>query len=252
MYKVLFSDFEDVLIDHEDAIPLSTMLALDKIRSKKVAFGVLSNKGFQTVLDYNKDFPFMDYICIYDGAYLYDVNRKKAIVDQKISLTTTKKINKICSSYNICFYTLDYCNCTKELLNQENSRLIGDFKVFSEFHKDSIYKIEIVCPKKEQEAILEELNKIKEVSIHTNKNIIVIQKSGSNIISCFDQFCEAKKLKMNQFAILGKDERNIDLFKSDAFGIAVEDASLKIRRASDTVTVPSTDHPVEAIISEYF
>ena len=62
MYKILISDFEDTLLDIEDAIPLSTMLSLDKIRNEKVSYAVVTRKNFKSVLDYNKDFPFMDYI----------------------------------------------------------------------------------------------------------------------------------------------------------------------------------------------
>lgn len=252
MYKVLISDFEDVLIDREDAIPLSTMLALDKVRSKKVSFGVLSNRGFQTILDYNKDFPFIDYIILYDGSYIYDVNRKKAIVDQKISLTTTKKINKLCSNYNICFYTLDFCNCTKEVLSMDNARLIGDFKVFSEFHKDSIYKIEIICPKKEQSLLTEELKKIKDICFILDKNKIEIRKKGTSIVSSIETFMESKKLNWDQILLLGKNEQDLDLFKKECFAVAVENASLKLRRAADEVTVSSDSNPVEMVISTYF
>ena len=58
MYKILISDFEDTLLDEEDAIPLSTMLSLDKIRNDGVAYAIVSRKTFKSVLDYNKDFPF--------------------------------------------------------------------------------------------------------------------------------------------------------------------------------------------------
>lgn len=252
MYKVLISDFEDVLIDKEDAIPLSTMLALDKMRSGKVSFAVSSSCGFQTVLDYNHDFPFIDYIILFDGAYFYDVNRKKTIVDKKISLTTTKRINKICSDYNICFYTLDYCNCTKELLPIDSARLIGDFKVFSEYHKDSIYKIEIMCPKKNQDSLITELKKIKDILIISLKDRVVIQKEGTGIVSSISEFLESKKLKMNQVVVVGKDDCNIPLFQEDCLSIATEDASLKLRRVSDDVTDSSEGNPVEAVISKYF
>ncbi len=252
MYKVLISDFEDVLIDKEDAIPLSTMLALDKVRGDKVAFGVTSTRGFQNVLDYNRDFPFIDYIILFDGAYFYDVNRKKTIVDQKISLTTTKRINKICSDYNICFYTLDYCNCTKDLLPIESARLIGDFKVFSEFHKDSIYKIEIICSKKNQGSLIDELKKIKDIMIVSLTDRIVIQKDGTGLVPSMKEFLESKKLKMNQVIVLGKDEYNMALFQEDCFAIAVEDASLKLRRVADEVTDSSNGNPIETVISKYF
>ena len=84
MYKILISDFEDTLLDIEDAIPLSTMLSLDKIRNEKVSYVVVTRKNFKSVLDYNKDFPFMDYIIALDGAYVYDVNKDKPLFKRNI------------------------------------------------------------------------------------------------------------------------------------------------------------------------
>ena len=161
MYKILISDFEDTLLDEEDAIPLSTMLSLDRIRNNNVAYTVITKRNFKSVLDYNKDFPFMDYIIALDGAYVYDVKKDKVLFKRNIAISIVKKISKVFEDYNLCFYTLDWCNYTKESVTGDNVRKIGDFKVFSAFHKDNIFKIEIRCEKKiDQSRALKELDEL--------------------------------------------------------------------------------------------
>ena len=60
MYKLVVSDFFGTLINSEEAISLSTMIELDKIRNKGVLFCITTSKSARIVIDYDKDFPFID------------------------------------------------------------------------------------------------------------------------------------------------------------------------------------------------
>ena len=62
MIKMVVSGFYNTLLDEEEAIPTSTMLEIERIRQKGVAFTICTNRLYTEVLDYNKDFPFLDYI----------------------------------------------------------------------------------------------------------------------------------------------------------------------------------------------
>lgn len=58
MYKMIVSDFDGTLIDSDEAIPLSTMVEIDRIRKLGVKFVVATGRILKSVLDYNRDFPF--------------------------------------------------------------------------------------------------------------------------------------------------------------------------------------------------
>ena len=79
MYQLFVSDFDGTLIDSDEAIPLSTMVEIDRIRKNGVKFVVATGRILKSVLDYNRDFPFLDYVISCDGAYVYDVCNRKVL-----------------------------------------------------------------------------------------------------------------------------------------------------------------------------
>lgn len=58
MYKLFVSDFDGTLINSEEAIPLSTMVEIDRIRKLGVKFCIATGRILKSILDYNRDFPF--------------------------------------------------------------------------------------------------------------------------------------------------------------------------------------------------
>ena len=259
MYKILISDFEDTLLDIEDAIPLSTMLSLDKIRNEKVSYAVVTRKNFKSVLDYNKDFPFMDYIIALDGAYVYDVNRDKPLFKRNIAISIVKKISKVFEDYNLCFYTLDWCNYTKDRVEGDNVRKIGDFKVFSAFHKDNILKIEIRCDKKsDQTKALKELDELNLDITYYSRNdevkgyYIEIVMAECCRLDAISRICKTKRCSLRDVVIVGCDEDNIPVFKKVGLSFAVDNASKKLKKAATQTTVSNSDKAVETVIKGCF
>ena len=259
VYKVLISDFEDTLIDEEDAIPLSTMLALDKIRNKKVAYVTISNNNFKSVLDYNKDFSFIDYIIVLNGAYIYDVNKAKALYKRNIAISIVKKIKKVFEDYNLCFYTLDWCNCTQELVEGDNVRKIGDFKVFSAFHKDNIFKVEIRCKnKKEQASVLKELEELNlDVNFFSRNSeskgfFVEIVMSECSRLDAVQRICKARKTRLKDSIIVTCSEDDSDILKKVGLAYAVDNASNKVKKMVDKVTLSNLDKGVERVIMDNF
>ena len=152
MIKIVVSSFYNTLIDYEEAIPTSTMLEIDRIRNKDILFVVSTNRSYLEILDYNKDFPFVDYIISMNGSYVYDVLNKKCIYKQKIAKLDVKKIynsfkrskihyyseNKVFTNYNetldkdiykmeiedISDITIDNNNCTYTVLEKDNKNYL--------------------------------------------------------------------------------------------------------------------------------
>ena len=71
MYKMIVSDFSGTLINSDEAISVSTMLELDRVRKNGVIFCITTSKGIRVVKDYNRDFPFIDYIVAFNGSYIH-------------------------------------------------------------------------------------------------------------------------------------------------------------------------------------
>ena len=137
MIKIVVSSFYNTLINYEEAIPTSTMLEIDRIRNKKVLFTVSTNGLYNEILEYNKDFPFVDYIISLNGSYVYDVLNNKCIYKQKIAKNDIKKIYNSFKNYKISYYTensvlsnynetlnIENINCNLSILEKNNKKYL--------------------------------------------------------------------------------------------------------------------------------
>ena len=107
MIKMVVSSFYNTLIDSEEAIPSSTIVEIERIRSNGIKFAVCTNGLNREVLDYNKDFPFIDYIISLNGSYVYDVKKERSILNKKLTKNNISKIIKLFPNSKIYYYTED-------------------------------------------------------------------------------------------------------------------------------------------------
>ena len=177
MYKLFVSGFNETLIDSEEAISISTMVEIDRIRQKGVIFTVATEDDLDSVLEYNRDFPFLDYIICYNGAFVYDVKKDKVIYRKNIGVSIVRKIIRLFSDYKICFYTSDnqyfFNNCISDR---------GSVGQFVEKNKKDVYKIEIECSRKRDESLEKEsgLSSLEYILKKSQKSSILQRNSCRN------------------------------------------------------------------------
>jgi len=78
MIKLFVTSFYNTLIDEEDAIPTSTMFAIDKLKQKGTKLVILTNRLEDEVIYYNHDYPFIDYIISLNGSRVLDMKTNKS------------------------------------------------------------------------------------------------------------------------------------------------------------------------------
>ena len=139
MYKLVVSSFDNTLINSEEAISTSTMIKLDEIRNKGVIFGISTNRCYKDVLSYNRDFPFIDYIIAYNGAYVYDVKKEKTLFKKSLLIGNVKKIYNKFKDYKLLFYT--------------DTDIYDDLNAIND---NKVYKIKIICNESEFNLISKE------------------------------------------------------------------------------------------------
>ena len=83
--KMVVSSFNKTLINSEEAISYSTMVEIDRIRNNGDKFSIMTRESLRKVIDYNKDFPFIDYVISFNGAVVYDVVNKDFLYKKNIS-----------------------------------------------------------------------------------------------------------------------------------------------------------------------
>lgn len=212
MIKMVASSFYNTLIDKEEAIPMSTMLQIDRIRNNDIKFTILTNRSHNELTYYNKDFPFIDYIVSFNGNYVIDINNNKTIYKNPL---TSNKINNILEKYKE----------NKILLYSEDSIYEKET-----YNGQTIYKIEIELKRKD-------LNNLESdaITFKFNKKTY-LEITESNDYKGLFKLLEILNIKDNELCtVIGNESEKILLTKiSNTYIIGNSSKSLKAKTTKKT------------------
>ena len=228
MIRIVVCSFYNTLINYEEAIPTSTMLEIDKIRNKKTLFVISTNGTYKEVLEYNKDFPFVDYIISLNGSFVYDVLNNKCIYKQKIAKNDIKKIYNSFKNYNIYYYT------DNDILNNYNETLNKD-----------IYKIEIedFC-----DINISNVNCNLSLLEKNNKKYLEIISNKCNSYVAVNEINTINDIKNKEVLVIAGNDSDIELVKNIANSYVVSNASSALKKLTKNKTTSNNEKGVEKVI----
>ena len=259
MYRLFVSDFDGTLLDSDEAIPLSTMVEIDRIRREGVKFAVASDRILKSVLDYNRDFPFLDYVISCDGAYVYDVVHRKALLKKPLQVSIIKKIKKL---YSNCELYLDTVQekylCKNDIVYSEIKNRRISFSEFYEAHKNLIYQLEIkFFTKKDRDNAFRELGELQ-LKAHfmkkdqkKNYRIIIVSNDSSKVFG-LEKICKKEHLSLEQVVYVGDDEEDIPILLSVGQSAVVSNGSKKAQKVANVQTSSNETKGVEKVIKKLF
>ena len=228
MTRMVISSFYNTLINSEESIETSTMLEIDRIRSKNILFTIITNRHLKEILYYNRDFPFIDYVISLNGAHVYDLTNNKCIIENHLDKNIVSKIRKLFPNNRIIYYT------------EENE--------FEEQPNEKVLKIEIEVSKKE----LKLINNLKQENIYTsilkydNKYYIEITKNSieESIIKILN------KLKINKsevVSIIGNESEK-DIINLIEKTYVVSNAPKELKLLANNKTKSNDKKGVEQVL----
>ena len=195
MKKMIINSFYNSLIDKEDAIPVSTMLEIERVRKNNYKYTVITNRSCKELLEYNRDFPFIDYIISYNGCYVYDVENNKCLLDERLKEEDIEFIKTEYPKNKKLYYSLHDCN--EEDLN------LDLYKIEIELSPREVKKIELINNKKIKSSIF----------VYNKKHYLEITSAKSSNTKALDLILKLENIKKSDTtAILGNDSE-IDLIK---------------------------------------
>ena len=260
MYKMFVSDFDGTLIDSDEAIPLSTMVEIDRIRKLGVKFVVATGRILKSVLDYNRDFPFLDYVISCDGAYVYDVCRRKSLVKKPVPGSILKKIKKLYSDCRIYFCTLqeEYL-CMDDVVYSEVKKRRIDFLSFYQENKTNIYKMEVYFKtKKERDSAFSEMQELKINATFFKMNegkkrylIEIVAKDVHKALG-LEKICKLEHIPLSEVVCVGDGDNDIPIFLSVGKSVAVANGSKKAKEVAMMQTSSNETKGVEKAIKKLF
>ena len=258
MYKMVVSDFCGALINSDEAISVSTMLELDRIRKEGILFCITTSKSVKVVNDYNRDFPFIDYIVGFNGSYIFDIEKNEVVYDKPLPTTIVKKIYKLFSNKNLCFYTLDFCNYIGVYKDKDYSELLIDADSFINENKKGIYKISIhVDDLKEAKSLIKKIVSC-EMKVDTylveedNHFVVEITNLLNSKKKAIEKIVKRHKLKLKDVLAVCSSPSSCCLVESVGCGACVSNADKSVKKVANEITDSNEDKGLEHIIKKYF
>ena len=241
MYKLIISNFDNTLINSEEAISSSTMIKLEEVRNRGILFGISTNRCYKEVLAYNKDFPFIDYIISYNGAYVYDVKKDKTLLKKHLLINSIKKIYNNFSNYDLLFYTEDY--------NYNIKEIDVDF-----FKDNKIYKISILC-NDSYDFIIDKINSLNlDISIYKyykDGNIYLdIFRDSINKLVGLNSIC--KKINLDEVIGVGYDYSDLELLENVGYSVLVSNGCDKLKNKVDFITNSNDCNGILKLLEKMF
>lgn len=228
MYKLLISDFYNTLVNDEEAISFNTMLGIDNIRKSGKLFSIMTSEMSRKIIEYNRDFPFIDYVIGFNGNSIYDVEAEKEIYSKKIPTSVVMKLYNLYSNENICFFTFENCNYYGLNHPKDYAKRIDDLDEFIKHHKNDIYKVTIYFNTRLYAE--EELNNIKKIKANLdcyikeedNKYVIEITSSVSNKLIGLEKILKKEKIKLDEVAAIASTENAKSLCEDVGLSFYIE------------------------------
>lgn len=235
MIKMVVSSFYNTLINQEDAIPTSTMLEIERIRQKGIIFTICTNRQYQEVLDYNKDFPFVDYVISLNGSLVYDVEKGKIIYQKKLTKTIINKITKFLPDLKYIYYSENKKYTNKDDIENEN-----------------IYKIELELNDEIDEKMIR--NKLKNLPLNislfevNNNKYIEITSDQASMFSGVDKISLKNELDLSNIIAINGNESDISLAQNIKRTFVVKNASKNLKNYAYKIVKSNTEKGVETIL----
>lgn len=231
MIKMVVSSFYNTLIDNEEAIPVSTMLEIERIRKKKILFSICTNGYYKEVLDYNRDFPFIDYIVSLNGSIVYDVKKERILSKVKFTKTTISKINDLFNKYKITYYS-------------ENKKL-------KKVKDEEIYKVEIELKKDDDlSLLLDKLNVNTSILEINKKRYLEITPRKSNMFTGIDGIGLRTGIALKDILVIAGNESDIPLVKNIDKCLVVKNAPKSLKKYVKKQTNSNDNKGVERVLKK--
>lgn len=257
MYKMVVSDFYGALINSEEAISLSTMLEIDRIRKENILFTITTSKSARIIIDYNRDFPFIDYVIAFNGSYIYDLRKNKVVFNKCLCTNAVKKICKLFKDKDMCLYTLDSCNYNGKYKDEDFSEIIIDMDDFLEENRKSLYKIKVFFDslKEVREAaklLKEEKKIITYIKEHGDVFALEVYSSLESKLSGVEKICKKNNIKLKDVLAICSSVSSLDLIKKVGYGCVVSNCVDKLKKYADFETCSNEEKGVEQVLKKYF
>ena len=245
MKKLIVSAFDGTLINSEEEIPTSTVMLFDELRRRDYKIAIATSRNLKMIIDYNHDFPFLDYIISSNGAFIYDTVLEKVVYKKNILISNVRKIITKFYEQSI-IYLIDNLNLnliSEESVYEQDCDIvkIDDYSKFLDENKN-IYKMELYFNDYEEAKRALEIIENFHLKLSGNlkrqngKYMLEITHQDVNKFEGVKKLVAKSGVSIEDVIAFGDDYTDIDLIRNVGMGVAVKDAVLEVKEVAKDIT----------------
>lgn len=239
MIKAVFFDIDGTLIPHgQETMPKSTIMALRQLKEKGIKVFIATGRPVTTMTNALSQFDFDGYLAL-NGQYCYIDGRvvRDCYIDQKdiaqvIPYITKQQISCIFAEKDYVYVNLrseKYLEFHKGIEDQMN--VIDDVNRTKSHHT---YQLMVFIDESEEKEFFKHLPNCKSARWHPMFADIIPKQGGKD--QGIKAMAQALHISVDEVMAFGDGGNDIDMLKCAGIGVAMGNASTKVKAVADYVT----------------
>ena len=235
--KIIFSDFDKTLVDrgvNNGKIKDINLDILKKLKSSQVNFSIVSGRCLSF---FKEEYPeLMNVVSFFissNGSSIYDILESKYIYFSFIDSSDLKNVYECAKKYNLSVYF--------NLLNKRFYSEKGSYQYFN-FDKMQCEQVVLMGDIEIYEILIDNIEKIENLKIsNKGKNpdngsfFLDINRKDVSKGKAISYLCDYLEIDRNDTICFGDSDNDLSMFQVVGRGIAVENASEKIKESADEI-----------------
>lgn len=235
--KIIFSDFDKTLVDrgvNNGKIKDINLDILKKLKSSQVNFSIVSGRCLSF---FKEEYPeLMNVVSFFissNGSSIYDILENKYIYFSFIDSSDLKNVYECAKKYNLSVYF--------NLLNKRFYFEKGSYQYFN-FDKMQCEQVVLMGDIEIYEILIDNIEKIENLKIsNKGKNpdngsfFLDINRKDVSKGKAISYLCDYLEIDRNDTICFGDSDNDLSMFQVVGRGIAVENASEKIKESADEI-----------------
>lgn len=233
--KIIFSDFDKTLVDRgvsNGKIKDINLDILKKLKSSQVNFSIVSGRCLSF---FKEEYPeLMNVVSFFissNGSSIYDVSKDSYIYFNFIDSSDLKNVYECAKKYNLSLYF--------NLLDKRFYSEKGSYQYFK-FDEMQCEQVVLMGDIENYEILIDDIDKIENLKVsNKGKNpdngsfFLDINRKDVSKGKAISYLCDYLEIDRNDTICFGDSDNDLSMFQVVGKGIAVENASEKIKENAD-------------------
>lgn len=270
--KILFTDMDGTLLDHDKGISDNTRSALREMIGRGHRLALASGRPTKSIIDvWNSLDTGIDlasggvYITAYNGAVLYDCGRQKTLERNCIGIDTAQRLFDMAAAEGLHIHT--YLN--DRVVSIDDDREIAYYTKYVRLPYDvasDLSVLEGINPPKLIVISLDDRERLEAfrckvenmrwneefICAFSNKKYLEFYARRAGKGNALTNMCRILGIPLKDSVAAGDEENDISMIRAAGIGVAMQNANELLKREADYITENDNNHDGIAEIIERF